>query len=144
MEISRYLPDPVPENWDKLEKKLERLAREFSLDDISFCADQLLAKRADAKVVELLRPLLVEFKEVKRIHVYYDSDPGCFHVYLEMEKGMKTSQKLRAMKNWIIVESSSVKFRYVADRINFVASMAIFKLQSRNSQLAKIIERQSA
>lgn len=143
MDISRFLPDPIPEGWEELEKKLRELEKEHDLDNIAFCAQQLLAERADAKVVETLRPLLNDFPTIKCLHVYHDGGwdgTDCFRVYIEMQEGAKETREIRQAKKWIKVLVENPKFKAVADPIEF-SSWLDFKMHTQGSELVKILDR---
>ncbi len=144
MDISRHIPNPKPPGWDELEKELQQLAKKYPLDDIEWCAQVLLAGRADAKVFEALRPILDEFTAIKCMHICHhseDGESGSFVVYLEMEEGAKPNRKLAEAKKWIAeILSKGPSFHGIADPIEFVSKKK-FDLIAERVGDTKILDR---
>ena len=136
MDISQNPPDPMPEYWGKLEVSLRVLAKRYPLRDIELCAEQLYRKRADAKVVELLKPLLRKFSSVKRILVYFKSDygAGCYHVFIDVESKSTERAAIGVERRWISVASMSEEFRSEAEMIQFEKTMSLFEEQVKGSR----------
>lgn len=90
MDISRNLPDPLPEGWIEVDRELRALMEKYGTQLVLDCSVSILDEKEDTLIVGALKPLLERYSGVNRILVsykpYVESEAG-FFVFVETDQG---------------------------------------------------------
>jgi len=90
MDISRKLPDPLPEGWTEVDRELRALMEKYGTQLVFDCNDSILHEVVDKRVVGALKPLLERYSGINRILVSYGPyvEGGTnFYLFVETDPG---------------------------------------------------------
>lgn len=106
MDITRRLPEPLPENWSEVRQELQILAKKYDINTIATGAASLVREGFDIVLEAELRTLF-DFAPVKKIHVAVTNDWNGgedLYVYVDTEPGNPEEKAIQAKLNDIMQE----------------------------------------